>query len=409
MHFNRTLKKSTVCVLQLSICLISFADTAEVMSVPINPSTAIKLPDGFKLTVFANLPKLGDGYANDARMIAIGADGYLYLSQTSQDQVIMLPDRNHDGVADEVVVVAKTLNKPQGLAFVNGQLLVANQDGVVRLTSKNNQWPASEITPIIKNLPTGWHTTKTIKIGPDGYLYINVGSSCNVCEEPDQNRATILRYTTDGKPAGALSQHAQSAIWASGLRNAQGFAWHPQTGDMFATNDGSDMRALSKGGVVNDNYPPEHLNKIEPNKHYGWPYCWGVAQNGRGQFADPNVFGSEQFCKTTQTPAITLPAHSTPLGITFLKGSQFPLEYQSDAIVALHGSWNRKTPSGYALVRIKFKDNLPVAVEDFAIGWLQGKSAWGRPVDVIVAPDGALYISDDRAGMVYRITYITTP
>lgn len=408
MNLRRNRNVLAFCLLQLGISLLSFADTADVMPTPINPSTAIKLPEGFKLTVFANLSMLGDGNANSVRMMAIGPDGHLYVSQTSKDQVVMLPDLNHDGVADDVVLVAKNLNRPQGLAFVNGQLYVANQDGVVKLERNNQRWPASNVIPVIKNLPAGGHTAKTLKLGPDGYLYINIGSSCNVCDESDPIRAALLRYTIDGKPAGALvtlGMHVQSAIWANGLRNTQGFAWHPQTMQMFATNDGADMRALSKGGTVNDDYPPEHLNLIEAGKHYGWPYCWGIIHAGLGQFADPNVAGSESFCKTTQAPAITLPAHSTPIGITFLKGSQFPAEYQSDAIVALHGSWNRKTPSGYELVRVKFKDNLPVAVESFATGWLQGKSAWGRPVDVTVATDGALYVSDDRTGMIYRITY----
>lgn len=409
MIFKNGRNALALCLLQIGISFLSFADTADVIPTPVNPSTTIKLPEGFKLTVFANLSTMGDGTSTSVRMMTIGPDGHLYVSQTSKDQVVMLPDLNHDGVADDMIVVANHLNKPQGLAFVNGELYVANQDGVVKLERSNQQWPASNVIPVIKNLPTGGHTAKTLKLGPDGYLYINVGSSCNVCDETDPTRATLLRYTVDGNPAGALSTlgwHAQSAIWASGLRNTQGFTWHPQTMEMFATNDGADMRALSKGGAMNDDYPPEHLNLIEAGKHYGWPYCWGVAQTGAGQFADPNVAGSESFCKTTQAPAITFPAHSTPIGITFLKGSQFPMEYQSDAIVALHGSWNRKTPSGYELVRVKFKNNLPVSVESFASNWLQGKSAWGRPVDLIVAADGALYVSDDRAGMIYRITYV---
>lgn len=250
------------CLLQIGISFLSFADTAVVIPTPVNPSTTIKLPEGFKLTVFANLSIMGDGASNSVRMMAIGPDGHLYVSQTSKDRVVMLPDLNHDGVADDVVIVANHLNKPQGLAFVNGELYVANQDGVVKLERNNQQWPTSNVIPIIKNLAAGGHTAKTLKLGPDGYLYINVGSSCNVCEETDPTRATLLRYTVDGKPAGALltlGRHAQSAILASGLRNTQGFAWHPQTMEMFATNDGADMRALSKGGVVNDDYPPEHL------------------------------------------------------------------------------------------------------------------------------------------------------
>jgi len=196
------------------------------------------------------------------------------------------------------------------------------------------------------------------------------------------------------------------------LRNTQGFAWHPQTGAMYATNDGADMRSDKKGGKINDELPPEHLNKIEPGVHYGWPHCWGNRYKDPN-FPDPNSPGADGFCAKTQPPVITFDSHSTPLGITFLDKTAFPGEYKNDAIVALHGSWNRAEPSGYKLVRVKFKDANPAEVVDFATGWLDKRGAqagaqvgaWGRPVDVIVGTDGALYMSDDRAGMIYRITY----
>jgi glucose/arabinose dehydrogenase len=172
---------------------------------------------------------------------------------------------------------------------------------------------------------------------------------------------------------------------------------------MYATNDGADMRSDKKGGKVNDELPPEELNKIEPGANYGWPYCWG------NLVSDPNFPGEAGFCATTLAPAITFTSHSTPLGITFLDKAAFPSEYKNDAIVALHGSWNRAQPSGYKLVRVKFEGDKPVEVVDFVTGWLDKKGnqvgAWGRPVDVIVGPDGALYASDDRAGMIYRIVY----
>jgi glucose/arabinose dehydrogenase len=262
--------------------------------------------------------------------------------------------------------------------------------------------------PFISNLPSGHHTLKNIKLSPDGYLYINIGSSCNVCIEADPARATIMRYTIEGKPAGALltlGRHQQSAIWARGLRNSQGFAWQPLTGAMYATNNGSDMRSDTKGGAVNDDIPPEHFNKIEAGKHYGWPHCWGVPGNLTTQLEDPNFATEKDFCKTTQAPEITFTAHSTPIGITFLDKTNWPADYKQDAIVALHGSWNRKQPSGYKLVRVKFKNNQASEVEDFATGWLQGDNAWGRPVDVAVGTDHALYVSDDKAGLIYRITY----
>jgi glucose/arabinose dehydrogenase len=379
----------------------SHADQAVEAPIPADVASAVRLPAGFSLNVFARVNP-GEGYFSGPRMMAFGPDGNLYLTTGMGGQVLMLPDRDKDGKADETVVVADKLNAPNGIVFVDKQLLVANQDGVVRLEQQGGKWPASKAQPIISGLATGGHTLKTIRQGPDGYLYLNVGSSCNVCVEQDPSRAAILRYTVDGKPAGALvtlGRHAQSAVWASGLRNSQGFAWHPQTQAMFATNNGADMRSETRGGRVNDDIPPEHLNQIESGKNYGWPHCWGQ------RVPDPNFEGPSGFCDAMQPPAITFDAHSTPLGITFLNQSGFPRDYQQDAIVALHGSWNRVTPSGYKLVRVKFKQNQPVEVTDFATGWLQGNAAWGRPVDTLIGPDGALYVSDDRSGLVYRIRY----
>lgn len=390
------------------ICLIatghhSYADEA-----------VIKLADGFKLTQFAGSSTKQGKLLSSPRFMAFDAGGNLFVTSSQGGKVLMLPDSNKDGIADEVITVAQGLNYPQGLAFVGDALLVANQDGVVKIKQVNGRWSTAE--PFISNLPTGGHRTKTIKIGPDGYLYINVGSSCNVCLESNPLRATILRYTVDGKAAGALTtlgRHQQSAIWASGLRNSQGFTWHPLTGDMYATNNGADNRSDTIGGKVNDEIPPEHLNKIEVGKHYGWPHCWADPIK-KTMIEDPNFKGEPGFCKAAQAPAITFTSHTTPLGITFLNKTNWPAEYKSDAIVALHGSWNRQQPAGYQLVRVKFKDNKPVKVEDFATGWLVKGSdngwlsrdrVFGRPVDVIVGPDGALYVSDDDADVIYRISF----
>lgn len=355
----------------------------------------LKLPAGFEITIFA---KLGD---IRPRMLAVDQHGNLFVSSAKNDQVLMLPDANKDGVAEKLVPVSKVLNAPNGLVFVGDDLLIANQNGVVKLSKENGTWSSPK--PFISNLPTGGHTLKTIKIGADKHLYINIGSSCNVCLEKDPSRATILRYTLEGKPAGALKVVGRHTvlppIWASGLRNSQGFAWHPETGDMFATNNGADMRSGTKGGKVNDALPPEHFNRIKAGNHYGWPHCWG------NQFEDPNFASNENFCKATTPPAITLTSHATPIGVTFLDKSNFPAEYKKDAIVALHGSWNRQKLSGYKLVRIKFNHGSPSEVIDFATGWLNNNKAWGRPVDVIIGADGALYVSDDRTAYIYRITY----
>ncbi len=396
-------------LLTLGICSIpnvGCANAADVATPPAN--LPLKLPAGFAVNVFARLDGGGAEYFTGPRMMAFDKSGNLYVTTGRGNRLFMLPDANKDGISEAPVLVSDKLNAPNGLAFVGDSLLVANQDGVVKLTQKNGVWSAPQ--PFISHLPTGGHTLKTIKIGPDNFLYLNVGSSCNVCVENDPLRATMLRYTLDGKPAGhleTLGRHSPIPVWASGLRNTQGFDWQPQTGTMFATNNGADMRSDKRNGKVNDEIPPEHLNKIEPGNHYGWPYCWGDAES-KTLVQDPNFVGETDFCKSAAPPAITFVSHSTPIGITFLDKSQFPAEYKEDAIVALHGSWNRQQPSGYKLVRVKFKDGEPKAVTDFATGWLNNNKAWGRPVDVAIGTDGALYVSDDRSGIIYRIAYKAT-
>jgi glucose/arabinose dehydrogenase len=386
--------------------LLASAEPAKIRPIPDNPAEAIKLPAGFKAQVFYRMQAGGGEFLRGPRFMAFDLDGNLYVSMGMDNKVLMLPDKNQDGMADEAVVVADNLNAPQGLAFVEGQLLVANQDSIVRMERKKGQWPATATETLVHGLPGGGHMLKTLKLGPDGFLYLGVGSSCNVCREREPLRATILRYTSTGKPAGAMTDlgaHINSPIWASGLRNSEGLAWHPKTGAMFATDNGADMRSEKKGGKPNDNIPPDELNRIVAGKHYGWPHCWGY------RLPDPNFPGDDGFCAATRGPALTLPAHAAALGMTFLDKAAFPEDYKDDAIVALHGSWNRSQPAGYKLVRIKFgsgkKADTPVDIVDFATGWLDLDGAWGRPVDVVVGPDGALYVSDDRAAIIYRISY----
>jgi glucose/arabinose dehydrogenase len=368
--------------------------------------TQIKLPAGFSIELFAGAATKNSAALRGVRFIAFDAKGNLYVSVAKANKVLMLPDANKDGIADDIITVAENLNAPQGLAFVGDDLLVANQNGIVRLRQEHGKWLLPQ--PFITNLPAGGHTLKNIKLGADGFLYINVGSSCNVCLENDPLRATILRYSLEGKPAGALTtlgRHQQSAIWARGLRNSQGFAWHPVTKQMFATNNGADNRSATKNGAVNDELPPEHLNNIEAGKHYGWPHCWADPSNLNAQVEDPNFPAENRFCNNTQAPAITFTAHTTPIGITFLDKTNWPAQYKSDAIVAMHGSWNRKQAAGYQLVRVKFKQYQAHTVENFATGWLRGNEAWGRPVDVAVGSDGALYVTDDKLDAIYRISY----
>ncbi|MGP1715914.1 MAG: PQQ-dependent sugar dehydrogenase [Methylophilus sp.] len=355
--------------------------------------STLKLPAGLKIEQFSDVSKWGS-----PRMLALDKQGRLLVSLSDQGRVIRL---NTQG---EVELISQGLNAPHGIALLSDDLLVAEQTGVVKLPKQGNGWGAPQ--PFIRNLPDGGHRFKTVKVSPDGFIYVNVGSSCNVCIESNPLRATLLRFSADGRPAGALltlGRHAQGAIWATGLRNSQGFAWHPQSGDLFATNNGADNRSASKNGPVNDDLPPEHFNNISPGKHYGWPYCWAETKHPAQMFQDPDFTGGADICKQAQAPTLTLPAHSTPIGLTFLHSSRLPESIRQDAIVALHGSWNRQQASGYALQRVKFRNHQPVESVPFIEGWLQGNQAWGRPVDVIVGADGWLYVSDDLTGWIYRV------
>ncbi len=213
-----------------SASLMACTTVAAVSPVPNDIASSLKLAPGFSISTFAKLnPGKGEAF-REPRFMAFGPDGNLYVASSSDDKIYMLPDSNHDGVADEIVTAVTGLNAPNSLIFADGKMLVSNQDGVVRVVQESGKWPAKKLEPIIKGLPTGGHTLKTVRLGPDKHLYLNVGSSCNVCVEKDPLRATILRYTLDGEPAGSPDgsvSGSKSAVWASGLRNSQGMAWQP--------------------------------------------------------------------------------------------------------------------------------------------------------------------------------------
>jgi glucose/arabinose dehydrogenase len=390
--------------LSILMCHVScFTCAYGAVDAPEPPKLNLTVPTQFSVTVFANVADIGM-----PRMMQFDSHGQLYIAIADANKVVMLKDANKDGYAESKTIVASNLNAPNSVALINdATMLIANQDNVVKIIKlTNGDW--SKPSTLIANLPTGGHTLKTVKIGPDGFIYINVGSSCNVCVESDPLRASILRFTSQGQPSGhivTVGRHAPSPVWATGLRNSQGFAWHPDSQAFYATNEGADNRSESKNGNVNDALPPEHLNIIEQGQFYGWPYCWQNPSKPLQLIQDPNFVGQDNICETGKAPSISFVSHSTPIGITFLNKSQFPKEYKTDAIVALHGSWNRKSPSGYQLVRVKFANNQPVEVIEFATGWLNKREAWGRPVDVVVNPiDGAVYVSDDRTGNIYRIS-----
>jgi glucose/arabinose dehydrogenase len=340
--------------------------------------STIRLPPGFTIELFA-------GDLGHPRFMALDQRGTLLVSVPRAGRVIALPDDNRDGRADGIVPVVEGLELPHGLAFLDGQLHVAETGRVVRFDyDPATRRVRGSSTVVVPNLPArGNHWTRTLTIGPDGRLYVSVGSSCNSCEERDNRRAAIYRYDADGRGG---------VPFATGLRNAVGIAFRPGTSELWATVNGRDW--------LGDDRPAEYITRVEEGGFYGWPYChWTTA----GLVPDPDL-GGGNHCKAVRRPSLLYQAHTAPLGLAFYTGSQFPAEYRGDLLVALHGSWNRSVPAGYKVIRVRLGGATPAA-EDFATGWLVGGRYWGRPVDLTVAPDGALFVSDDNLGAVYRITY----
>lgn len=343
----------------------------------------INLPPGFHISVFAA------GISN-VRWLGLSPDGNVYATAKDPGKVLVLPDKNNDGVADSINVFADGLPGVQGIAFKDGAVYVATETQIVRLQDTNGDGVADKRDVVANDLPGGGgHSTRTIAFSPDGTkLFVSAGSSCNVCVESNPKRAAILLYSADGK---------FQEVYAKGLRNAVGLLFHPVTGDLWATNNGRDG--------LGDNVPPETIYNVKEGANYGWPYCYDTRAPDKTQNPPAG------YCEKTDVPAVEMQAHSAPLGLAFYTGKQLPQEYQGDMFVAFHGSWNRTVPTGYKVVLVHFKNNQPDTslgdkmVEDFATGWHPGADSWGRPVDPMVAPDGSLLLTDDKANAIYRIYY----
>jgi glucose/arabinose dehydrogenase len=330
----------------------------------------LNLPEGFRAQLFAA------GLAGP-RLMAFDEQGVLHVTLTRAGVVAALPDQDGDGVADRLVTVRSGLDRPHGLAFRDGWLYIAETGRVVRLRGEQGGLERPTQETVVADLPAGGgHYTRTLGFGPDGGLYVSVGSSCNACQEADARRAAILRFEPDG---------TGGRIYARGLRNAVGFTWQPGTGALFATNNGRDL--------LGDDLPPETLNVVHDGDDFGWPRCHA------GRLVDPD-FGGPGACDGVAAPRAEMQAHAAPLGLTFYPDA-------SSVLVALHGSWNRSVPVPPHLVHVMLEPDGGATVEPFATGWQLGGgegSRWGRTVDVAVGPDGSLYVSDDGAGAVYRLT-----
>lgn len=337
----------------------------------------IKLPPGFAIEVYTdNVP--------GARSLAIGAQGTLFVGTRGEGKVYAVARGKGDGRSRKVFVIAKGLEMPNGVAFRDGSLYVAEVGRVLRYDHIEDRL-ANPPAPVVVNdtFPTKTHHGWIfIRFGPDGRLYVPVGAPCNVCEERDPRFASIMRMGSDGK---------NLEIFAKGVRNTVGFDWHPATGELWFTDNGRDW--------LGDDRPPDELNRAPgPGLHFGFPF-WHA-----GDIVDPK-YGKGRKQADFVPPERKLGPHVAALGIRFYTGEMFPSSYRNQIFIAEHGSWNRSEAIGYRVTLVRLKDNRAVSYEVFAEGWLRAGAAWGRPVDLQVMPDGSLLVSDDKAGAVYRIYY----
>jgi glucose/arabinose dehydrogenase len=334
-----------------------------------------ELPEGYRMGVYA-------AGLSHVRFLHFTSGGHLLASQSMKGRVLLLdPDRDADGRADGARVLFADLTLPHGLEIHAGWLYVAEVDRIsrVRLDERTGE-VAGELERIATLPATSGHSLRPLEVGPDGWLYTAVGTDCNACIPEGPLEGTILRMRPDGS---GLEVHA------SGFRNVTDLGWHPGTGDLYANEVGRDF--------LGDTLPPEELNRIEPGGFYGFPYLSG------GTLPDPEFGALDPDPGRALPPAHLFDAHATPLGLAFPDGAHVPAELRGRALVALHGSWNRRTKVGYKVVSLRWRDDGGIEQSDFISGFERDEDVVGRPVDVTVGPDGAVYVSDDYAGAVYRI------
>jgi hypothetical protein len=358
----------------LAITLTALTATAAEL-----PLERIKLPPGFAIALWARV--------DNARQMALGhhdsRGGTLFVGSRQAGKVHAVrfgPDLQARGVT----LVADGLQLPTGVAYREGSLYVSAVNRILRyddIERRLDQPPAAMV--VTNSLPLDTHHGwKFIAFGPDGKLYVPVGAPCNICEPDPERYANILRMNPDG---------SATEVYARGVRNTVGFDWQPQTKALWFTENGRDL--------MGDDQPPDELNLApRAGMHFGYPYCHG------GDLPDPE-FGAKRGCGEFVAPAQKLGPHVAALGMRFYTGTMFPPEYRNQILIAEHGSWNRSQKIGYRISLVRLQGSKAVAYETFADGWLQGETAWGRPADLLVLPDGSLLVADDYAGAIYRITY----
>lgn len=338
----------------------------------------LHLPSGFKIHEYAQIP--------NARAMALGPRGTVFVGTRTEGRLFALRDQDGDGRADQLYELAAGLDMPTGVAFRDGALYVAESGRVLRYDGIEDHL-ADPPTPVeVTRVPAyrhhGW---REIGFGPDDRLYLSMGAPCNVCESEDLG--AIWRMRPDG---------SELEVFARGVRNSLGFAWHPRTGALWFTDNGRDL--------LGDDLPPDELNTApRAGLDFGFPYCHG------GDLADPE-FGAKRPCHDFRPPVQRLGPHVASLGLVFYQGRQFPGQYRGQIIIAEHGSWNRSAPIGYRLTLVRLEGDRSLGYEPFVWGWLgEDGRVWGRPVDLLELPDGSLLISDDHAGRIYRLSYGALP
>jgi len=350
---------------------------------PTSDRTAqLKLPDGFKVQPFAQ------GLGN-SRIIAVSDKGDVYVSRREEGDVLFLKDADGDGKADGPPIQVASRAQAHGIAIKDGKLYLVTVKEVFVADIKDDG-TLGPLKMIIGDLPdAGQHPNRVMAFGPDGMLYISVGSTCNACNESNAENATILRATPDGK---------SRTIFSSGLRNTIGFDWNRTTGQLWGLDHGIDL--------LEDEVQPEELNRLEQGKQYGWPHVYGKGDI-YPQSTPVGGVTKEQWRDQSVPMVIGYTAHAAPMQFKFYSGSLFPAEYQGDAFATMRGSWNRNPASGYEIVRIYFENGQPKTIEPFLTGFLSdgGKTHFGRPVGLAIAKDGSLLMADDTNGVIYRIAY----
>lgn len=348
----------------------------------------LTVPEGFEISVFAQ--DLGN-----ARMIEVTENGVIYISRPMENDVIALFDQNGDGLSDieGFRVVAADIGMAHGLTIHDGRLYIAGEKEVMAADILEDG-SLGEMETITEALPDGGqHPRRTIGFDANDLLYISIGSTCNACIEPNPESAAVVRMSLGS---------TEREVFAEGLRNMLGFAWHPETGELWGIDQGSDWRG--------DDSPPEELNLIQEGNHYGWPFCYAEQQvDIYLPYNLEEIMGvtNEAFCETTAAPEILYQAHSSPIDFLFYTGDQFPEDYVNDAFAVMRGSWNRYPATGYKVVRLHFEDGQPTEFTDFLTGFLneEGTAHFARIAGLAVMPDGSLLISDDTNGILYRVAY----